>query len=50
MERIFHGTDVRDNWFYNIIILNVYDFYSKLKNIGKSDIIVTNLCEIDTYI
>jgi len=50
MERILYKINVQNNWFYNIIIFNVYNFYSKLKDAGESDIIVINLCEIDIYI
>jgi len=32
------------------MVFDVYDFYFEFKDTGKLDVMVTNLCEIDTYI
>ena len=32
------------------MVLDVYNFYSELKDAGKSDVVVINLYEINTYI
>ena len=50
MEWIFYEINIWDDWFYDIIVLNVYNFYFKFKDISKLDIIVTNLYKINIYI